>query len=337
MYEVFFVGDFKNETGPAIANKAMREGLKSAKGILYSEANNKIIRIIELIVKVLVSKNIVFCSASQLNIYGIKLAKFLNRKTFYVMHGYESFEYKINNCNIEDDKYVSIRNYEKFVFEKIDKIFCVSKSFMNFMKKREWEFEKKFDYNYNGLNIDELKHYTTNYNKRDRNQIISVGGGRKQKNNLYVCKAIDNLNKKYNCNLKYTVIGAAYTDKKKICEYDFVTYYESLPHDEVIRLLNESSIYVQNSHLETFGIAVLEGLFSGCSCLISNTVGAKDIFERIDENDIIYNPNDIDEISVKIMILLVNNNNLRLITNINEKILFPNVSASELLKKIRLS
>lgn len=306
MYDIFFVGDFSSETGPSIANNAIREGLKDTKGIIYSDAKNKLSRMIELIIKILISDIIIFCSSSQLNVYGIRIAKILNKKTFYIMHGYESYEYKMNNNKQNDKKLESIKKYEQFIFKHVDKIFCVSKSFMEFMKKNEPTFEKKFDYNYNGVNLDAFDSIEYEKKSKKLNQIVSIGGGMRRKNNLIVCKAISKINRETNYNLKYIVIGQPYMDKDEICKYDFVTYYDFLPHQKVLEILRESRVYIQNSYLETFGIGVLEALFSGCSLIISQYVGAKDILTKIDDNSIIYNPNDVEEIANKLKNILEN-------------------------------
>lgn len=334
MYKVFFVGDFKSETGPAIANKAIRKGLENEEDILYSYANSKVGRIIELTIKTLLCKYIVFCSSSQLNIYGIKLAKLLNKKKIYIMHGYESYEYKMNNNYIEDYKYIKIKKYEKFIFENVDKIICVSKCFMHFMIKNESKYKYKFDYNFNGININEVKQLSRNSSKKKSNQIVSIGGGMKRKNNIAICRAISIINKRYSLDIKYIVIGSGYTDKDEICKYDFVEYYEKLPNNKVIKIMNESSLYIQNSYMETFGIAILEALYSGCNCLISQYVGSKDILNNIEENDIIFDPDDIDEIITKILNIFKIPNNKRLRESIEEDIILPSNCSRQLLKKI---
>lgn len=334
MYDIFFVGDFKSETGPAIANKTMREGLKNTKGIIYSNSKSKFFRLFELILKIIVSNNVVFCSSSRLNIYGIKIAKSLKRRTFYIMHGYESYEYKMNNNGKKDDKYKAIKVYEKFIFNNIDKIFCVSRSFMEFMKKREPDFEIKFDYNYNGVNINNFEILSNNDNLRKLNQIVSIGGGMRRKNNLTVCKAIDKINKQTDYDLKYVVIGLPYTDKSEICKYDFVTYYNSLQHNEVLNILRQSNIYIQNSYLETFGISVLEAIFSGCNFIISKYVGARDILTEMDDINLINDPDNIEEIEKKIIAILKNKDKRKIYSKYNKEAILPVNSARNLISKI---
>ena len=75
----------------------------------------------------------------------------------------------------------------------------------------------------------------------------------------------------------------------------------------------QSSLYIQKSSFETFGLAVIEALSAGCSLLISNEVGCKDLFETIRDTDIIFDITNEEEIFVKIEYLLREPNNQRMV------------------------
>lgn len=312
--KVFFVGDFKSDSGPAIANRMIRRGLKGNKNIMYSDANNKIIRIIELLLKIFLADCVCFCSLSKINIVGIKISKIFRKKMFYIMHGYLQYESSINFENIDQDHLYNIRAFEKYIFKNVNKIICVSKMHMNFMKINEPEFENKFDYNFNAIDVEEIQNIKNSVCKKERNpyQLISLGGGMRRKNNLIVCQAIEKLNKENKLNIKYIVIGLPYTDKEEICRYDFVSYFDSLPRKIVLEYFIKSNLYIQNSIFETFGLAPIEALLAGCSLLISNEIGAKDVISTLNEEDVISNTNDIAEIARKIKNLLANGNSDRL-------------------------
>jgi len=312
LMNVFFLGDFKSNTGPAIANKLMKKGLSDLDNIKFSDANNLVMRVLEVILNTIMFDNICICSFSKINYIAINLAKLLNKNIYYIMHGYVSYENSINNIDKskENDKLIKL---EKYILKNSKKVFCVSKKFMEFIIEKEPEYSHKFDFIYNGIDIEEIEKNARFYKgKKDKNQIISIGGGMKRKNNLTVCKVIEILNSKYNMNLKYIVIGLPYTDKNEICKFNFVEYYDYLPHDKVLRILGQSNLYIQNSSFETFGLAIVEALFSGCNLLISNNVGVIDLFKDLNEMDIIYDTNSVEEIARKIENVLINNNSSRL-------------------------
>lgn len=310
--KVFFVGDFVTDTGAGMANKLLIKGLEN-ENILYSKASNKVTRVFELIYKMLISDSVCFCNYSNVTFIGIKFANILNMKSYYLLHGYLTYEKKINYPSISEDELNKINFKEKKIFKNVHKIICVSKIFMEFMKEEEPDYQNKFDYIYNPVDIEKIKKISGNYSKQKNNkQIVSIGGGRKQKNIINICKAIDKLNREQKMDLRLIVIGLPLADKKKIISYNFVTYYDSLPHEEVIKILLESYIYIQNSDLETFGIAIIEALYCNCNLLISKNVGAIGVLETIEDRDLINDTQDIKEISDKIKAVISNNNADRL-------------------------
>ena len=334
LMKIFFVGDFTSNTGPAMANKMLRKGLSNKK-VIYSDSRTKLTRVIELIFKMLICDCVCFCSYSQLNFIGIKIAKLLFKKTFYIMHGYSTYEYKINNEVVNLDKLTKIHKREKYIFENVEKIFCVSKKFMEFMKATEPDYSHKFDYNFNGIDLKKNESIALVFKQyKKEKQVVSIGGGMKRKNNLVVCQAINKLNREKNLGLEYIVIGLPYTDKEQICSFGFVKYYDNLPHDRVLEILAESHIYIQNSSFETFGLAVIEALACNCNLLISNQVGAMDVINTIDSQDLIYNVEDIDEIAIKIEYLLMKGNHEKLQQGLNRYEIDYKLSGELLLKKI---
>lgn len=331
---VFFIGDFDSNTGPGIANKMLIKGLKNKK-ILYSKSTTKLTRVIELLFKILISDCLCFCSYSKLNIMGIKISKLLHKKSFYIMHGYRTYEYKINNPEVTLDKLKDIDYYEKYIFKSVEKVFCVSKKFMEFMKDIEPDYAEKFEYNFNGLDLEKIQNVTVGFKvNKKKNQIVSIGGGMKRKNNLIVCKAIDKLNCEKNLQLEFVVIGLPYTDKTQIDSFNFVKYYDSLKHDKVLEILSESYMYIQNSGFETFGLAVIEALECDCNLLISNQVGAIGVIDNIESDDIIYDVNNIDEIARKIENILARGNNRKLKEGLKRHEIDYKISGELLLQKI---
>jgi glycosyltransferase involved in cell wall biosynthesis len=327
---IFFVGDFKNNTGPGMANKAIRKGLLKYNTMLFSDAKYKLTRVLEIIKKTYISDCVCFCSSSRANIIAVKIAKIFKKKLFYVMHGYLTLENKINNPSISQEEIIKINSFEQYMFQNVDRVYCVSENFMNYMKNAVPEFKDKFDFNYNGLDLNKIMNATENYSTRkDRKQIASVGGGMNRKNNLAVCKAIDKLNREKQMNLKYIVIGLPYTEKEKICSYDFVTYYDGLPYERVLEILAETYLYIQNSTFETFGLAVIEALVSKCNLLISSTVGSIGVIKTINNDDLIFEQENIEEIASKIENVLKFENVHRLFSGISSKeIDFENAAVS---------
>jgi len=328
--KIFLIGDFFSNTGPSIANQILLKGLKeNDENILISSAKTKLGRVLEVVYKIFITDVVIFCSFSRIILLGIKIAKIFRKKTFYLMHGYATYESIINKSNTSIKIQQKVNLIERYIFSNVNKVFCVSKKFMYFMREVEPDYKDKFDYIFIGLDVAEIIENANKYktNKRS-NLIISLGGGMRQKNNLIVCKAIDKLIKEKNIDLKYIIIGLPYTDKEEICSYNFVTYYDSLPHNEVIKLLSECYLYIQNSSFETFGMTIIEAIITNCHILISKNVGAIDVIDNLETFNVINNTEDVNEIAMKIDYLLNNNNKS---VSLNYKIL-DNKAAASLLR-----
>lgn len=310
--KIALLGDFISDNGPGNANKQIKEALMSSSKfkIKCSKADNKIGRILETVNLVIWSDVLMICSRSQLNYFAIKIATIMNRKILYLAHGCVSYEMKINNPTISHDEILRAVSYEKYVYDKANRIVCVSKKAMKFMSLQFPEYADKFDYIYNIVNIDAI---TTccNPSLEKEKKVLTVGGGLRRKNNYSVAKAMHLVEEKCG-NVPFIVVGEKSLDGDKIEKFPEVQYIKHLPHEELIELMGQCSLYVQNSTFETFGLAIIEALAAGADVLMSANVGCIDLFNTIQDSDIIYDVNDIDEISKKIVWQLENGNNERL-------------------------
>lgn len=308
--EIFLLGDLESDNGPGNANKQIRDLLAEKYKVSYSFASGKFSRILEMRKGIRNADLLLICSRSKINYSAIRYAKKCKKKIIYLMHGYASYEEEIENPTIGESKLEQIRSYETFVFDAADQIVCVSKKCRDFMRKQLPQYENKLDYIYNVVDIEKIKKSCKeNGFQRQKNKILSVGGGLKRKNNLIIAKSIE----RSRSNLEYVVVGKELEDGEKIKRFGFVTWIEKLPNEELIQVMNQSSLYIQNSSFETFGLAVIEALSAGCSLLISNEVGCKDLFETIRDTDIIFDITNEEEIFVKIEYLLREPNNQRMV------------------------
>ena len=309
--KTLLVGDFKDDNGPAIVNKQLMS-VRHTK-TYYSRAKTKVGRVLELLVKSLPAKVIGFSGLSQINCIGIKWAKLLHKPTFYVMHGYELKEAEINKI-IPNEQIVAAETY---VLEHVDKIICVSERFRDYMATVFPQYKHKLEYINNGVEWMSFNEFT-HVNNEAQYEIISVGGGIRRKNNLDICKAIAQIRNKLDKPIRFTIIGNAGIDKEAMLKYDFVDYIDHLEHKCVLEKFKTSSLYIQNSYFETFGLCVVEALSMGCNLLVSQNVGALSILNQIEATDVINNPEDIDEIGEKIIYNLTHSNHERLLASIEK-------------------
>lgn len=307
MAKLFLVGDFQSDNGPGMANKQIFKSLSKGHVVRYSKEGSKAGRIFEALGKIAVSDAVVICSKSQINYLVIKAARRLNKHVFYVMHGCSSFEARLNDPNVSDQVVRSLSDYDNYIVENSDKVICVSELFMHFMMDRMPDYQNKFDYIYNCIDIKKILSQVVPSAER-KSQIISIGGGMKHKNILTVARAAQQLQPA----ISVAVVGAEGADSMDIKRQGNVKWIGLTPHKEVLKLLSESKYYIQNSTFETFGLAAVEALYCGCDLLISDHMGCKDLFENATDKDIIHNVNDPIEIKEKLQYLSSHGNNMRL-------------------------
>lgn len=292
---IYYMGDFVSDKGPAIVNKNYQKYL--SKQCYICKTNNKVARSVHFIIHLLNTRILLISGLSKFHLEAMKVAKKLNIKVVYLMHGYNKMEYEINNIPLGERK---LEKVEKQILKETDKIICVSETFADYMKEQRIDIAKKIDFVSNGVTHIKFEQRSQNKNIYT---IISVGGGTRIKNNLDVCKAIEQID---NQKIKFIVIGPKEQDGNLISEYEFVEYYEQLPHDEVIKKMQISNLYIQNSYFDTFGLSVTEAIETGCQVLISKDIGAISILENLKKDMIINENTNINEIKDKIEKAILN-------------------------------
>lgn len=286
---IYLLGDVLSNTGPAIVNKNYYSNMEDL--LFVCKSNNKLKRLLHLLLKIGKCDTLLIAGLSKFQLLGCKIGKLLNKKVIYLMHGYSKIEYDVEDIKKENRL---LEETEELLLEKVDKIICVSQRFSELLKTKRPDLKDKIDFVNNG--ISKMKKYKNNTEKSVFT-IISVGGGMKIKNNLAICKAINEIK---DIQIKFIVIGKLGVQGNKIKDYKFVEYYENLPHEEVLEKMQQSDLYIQNSYFETFGLSITEAISKGCKILVSKNVGALSIMDSLNEDMIIVNNEDIQEIIGKI-------------------------------------
>jgi len=312
------LGDFGSSNGPGVANCQLRMNLKTFSSgrfqYVYAKESRLFWRIWEIICNVRKCDVIFIANYTRLHLAAVFLADKWNKPVIYRLHGYQTLESQINNQTVSRRKLRRIHRLEQYIFKHMSIGICVSKFFRDYMKKQEPEYRNKFDYCYNSMDLTGIQKKALQGKKKikeNRYRIISAGGGMRQKNNWIAAKAVQKLAEQ-GMDIQYCVAGAAYTDKEMICSYPFVRYYDYIPHEKMLKMMRCSDLYIQNSQFETFGLAAVEALLSGCSVLLSEHMGVLEILDNLQEEDVIKSVQDVSEISEKMKYLLQNPNRERI-------------------------
>ena len=115
------------------------------------------------------------------------------------------------------------------------------------------------------------------------------------------------------------IAGAKGTDSADIDSFDFVRDKGLINENDMKSLYRSSRIFIQNSIFETFGLAPVEALLSGCDIIVSSHCGVLEVLKDIEEGDVINDPDDPGEIAEKIRLLLKEGNNKRLVSALDKR------------------
>ncbi len=303
----FIVGDHYSGTGPANATKSLISAMPS--NTLYLKSRNKLLRALEIRSKIRSSKAVVFSGHSRQNIFGMKYAAEKGIPSVYIMHGAVAYENRINR--VPDD---GMASDEARMMKLADRILAVSAEFERWLKKNYPEYESKTGHLTNGVDWAGFYVNRTRLSKDTGSgiHILSVGGGMPRKRINKICEAVSLLKVREGLDIILHVAGDRGADSDEIASYDFVCDHGLIDREEMKALYGRCRLFIQNSVFETFGLAPVEALLSGCDIIMSGCCGVKEIFGGFENADIISDPDDVNEIAEKISAVLKSGNNERL-------------------------
>lgn len=299
--KIFLYGNWKTNAGPSNVTRSLIEN--SDDDLSYIKSSNKIIKNLELLIKIY--KSDIVISSGIMPMYTQKVVKMMNKKFVYLMHGYMSYENKINKLNLSSQQL----NCEKSILERADKILCVSRKYSKWVKKKLPEYENKIYYLNNGVEIKPRRK-----KKKIPFSIAVTGGNRNIKNNVDVCKAAQKLNR-LGVPCQVFVFGRLYNENEDLSKFSCVKIIGQLEKEMYYDKLDKIQLLIMNSEVESFGLVVEDALNCHCSILMSENVGALSIM-NVNDVDIIDKMHDVDYLIDKIKYIFNESNSDRLLKNI---------------------
>jgi glycosyltransferase involved in cell wall biosynthesis len=164
----------------------------------------------------------------------------------------------------------------KRIFEKADKIVCVSNYEKDLVIKQFKVSEGKIVVIPNGINLEEFK----GLEKRNKNYraILYVGRLEKYKGVHYLINVLQKLDQ----GIILEIVGKGPYGKsltnlvKKLDVEDRVRFLQELPRNVLLQEYADADLFVSLSKHEAFGICVAEALASKTPCIVGNTSALKE-------------------------------------------------------------
>lgn len=323
---IFFLGDYRIQGGPSQVNRQLIKYLPADTMIL--KAQNKIAQLFECCLKTITADTIIYSSPMRADIPSLYLTKFLKKSSIYIMHGNIKYESKENNePNPIGEK------IENMLLRQANIVLCVSVPFCKWAQSEYPEYAYKMKVLSNGIEWNEMPQSNISTN-RDEKLVIAMGGGRVTKKNLQIAKAIEYLNENEGADLRLEIYGRKKQndDTEALINIPCCNFVGLLPREKLFARLRESSLYIQNSIFEPFGLAVIEALVCGNNLIVSKYIGANDIIPGLENQDIIEDPDDINEIALHIQKAITNPNCDRLLDSIDRQATSSKMAATNLMR-----
>ena len=213
---------------------------------------------------------------------------------------------------------------DKFIFNKADKIICISNQIKKYFLKRINISKKKIYIVYYGLNTSDLKKKRGfSLSKIELNQlkntftICCIARHVKQKSIDFLIKSFSEFKKK-NYKSKLILIGNGPETKKlkilakKLNIIDHIIWINYV--ENVLRILKISNVFVLPSKYEGFGLVLLEAMYAKVP-IIATKVSAIPEVIRDDWNGLLIKHGSVKDFQKKLEIIKKNKNNLKFIKN----------------------
>ena len=202
-----------------------------------------------------------------------------------------------------------IRGKAFAIVKEAKAIICLSYSYKkNFIEKLPYEIqgiaERKIKVVPNGIDAFWFNCKDDRNKKRKPLSLITIGRIEKNKNQIMVAKAIENL-KRQGFNLNYIIVGSIEDESiyDILSKKEWIKYYSYKPKEELREILNMSDIFIMPSFKESFGLVYAEAMSQGLPVIYTQNQGFDEQFE---EGTIGFHvdPNDISDISKKIKMVI---------------------------------
>jgi len=192
-------------------------------------------------------------------------AKAKSKKLFFTPHYHER-----TNSLLRNFFHLAYRIEARKIFEKANKVICVSSYERNVLLRHFTIEESKINVIPNGIDVN-INYLKFNKEKTGKN-ILYVGRLEKYKGVHFLIKAVSKLNDDITLN----IVGSGnYKNKliklvKNLGINEKVNFFEQMDRSSLLQKYLDSDLFVLLSNEEAFGISVGEALALGIPCIVCN-------------------------------------------------------------------
>lgn len=310
--KVLFIADTTSNAGPANVNAEISRKL-SSDTVLTNIQRISLDNLGKVLLLIKQSDYIFVDGFDRLLALVQKVALILKKPYVVLMHGYLTYENKINDLGFASAFCLA---YEKYLMRSTA-IITLSVLQKDFLIREKSELSGKVFTCPMGIHKEYRVHKTCHGTIR----IAVSGGTRPIKRNDFVARAV-NLVSAGGRNIEFVVYGRDYSGKKDFIEKGInngsLVYRGQVTQDRFIEELRTIDVFVMASLHESFGLSAIDALQSGASLLLSDQCGVAEVLS-LQDCDRITIKNSEQEVARKIERLIKYPNAERLAKTVNYK------------------
>lgn len=309
--KVFFAASIEGNTGPSNANKGFIDNWVSPDEVRTLSKGGKVERLIGAVCGALWCDVVISGGPGALNDIISSIAGVRGAPVVGYCHGYAPYENEVNGLGMSE---AQMRAFVDWL-DGVDMVATNSDLQKRFLEECQPSLAGKVESTL--LGVDAFEPLETKSLGRAPLVIAVSGGTRPIKGNDVVARAALLL-KGRGADVDFRVYGRNYAQNRELDELveKVGSYRGQIPQNVFVSELSQADVFVMNSRHESFGLSAMDALAAGCSLLMSENCGVKELFDT-EPSDVVSDCEDVGEVAEKIAYLAGHPNAKRLYQSIN--------------------
>lgn len=308
---VLFAAPVEGNTGPSNANRCFFVNWPQSDDVRQLSKGSKVARLLGAARNALWCDVVVSSGPGAIDAVVSSIARARRVPVLGYCHGYAPFENEVNELGLPESQ---MRTFVDWL-DGVDIVATNSDLQRRFLEERQPSLIGKVESTL--LGVEPFRIPGPRGSHKGSVVVAVSGGTRPIKGNDVVARGALLL-KERGVDVDLRVYGRSYAPNRELDELveKVGSYRGQVPQDAFAAELQQADVFVMNSRHEPFGLSAMDALAAGCSLLLSENCGVKEVFAT-EPSDVVSDCEDAEEVADKISYLAQHPNAERLYRSID--------------------